>query len=279
MRFSLILATVGRVEETREFLTSLGDAALVREVIVVDQNPDDRLLPVLAQFPHIHFVRVRMPPGHLAAARNAGIAHAKGEVVAFPDDDCVYSPGLLAGVAERLAALPRPGVIAALVADSTGAPSTGGRAPTTSVAVTRENVFVAAREPGLFIPRELLERFGGFDERFGIGTPFASGESADLALRFLAAGVAVAFDPALVVGHPDTRRSAAGLARTFGNAAGFGACLRRHRYGLRTIARYLVRPAGGLVLCALRRDGFGVSYYALTIRGRLWGYRTWRDAP
>lgn len=278
MRFSLILATVGRVEETREFLASLGDAALVDEVIVVDQNADDRLVPILARFPHISFTRVRMPPGHLAAARNAGIAHARGEVVAFPDDDCLYSPGLLAGVAERIAALPAPGVVTALVADPSGAPSTGGQAPAAAVPVTRGNVFVTAREPGLFIPREVLERLGGFDERFGIGTPFASGESADLALRILAAGIPVAFDPALVVGHPDTRRSGAGLARTFGNAAGFGACLRHHHYGLRTITRYLIRPAGGLALCCLRRDCLGVRYYALTIRGRLWGYRAWRDA-
>ncbi len=279
MRFSLILATVGRVAEPRAFLASLGDAALVREVIVVDQNDDDRLAPVLAAFPAIAFIRLRMAPGHLTAARNAGLPLAQGEVVAFPDDDCTYTPGLLAGVAARLAALPSPGMVTALVATDTGTPSTGGRAPPAAGPITRDNVFVTAREPGLFIAREVLARTGGFDTRFGMGTPFGSGESADLALRLMRDGVPMVFDPALVVRHPDGRRSAAGLARVHGNAAGFGACLRHHRYGIGTIARYLARPAGGLLLSAIRGDRTGVTYYARTLSGRFRGYSTWRDEP
>lgn len=277
MRFSLILATVGRVDEPRQFLASLGDAADVREVIVVDQNGDERLAPVLAAFPHIPFIRLRMAPGHLTAARNAGIPLAQGEVVAFPDDDCTYSPGLLARVAERLAALPAPGMVTALVASERGTPSTGGRAPLLAGSVNRDNVFVTAREPGLFIARDVLARIGGFDRRFGFGTPFASGESADLALRMLDAGIPVMFDPSLVVWHPDARLSAAGLARTRNSAAGFGACLRHHQYGIGTIGRYLLRSLGGMLLSAVRGDRAGVAYYALTLRGRLWGYWSWRD--
>ena len=276
MRFSLILATLGRVEEPRAFLASLGDAALVREVIVVDQNEDDRLGPVLAAFPHIPFVRLRMAPGHLTAARNAGIPLARGEIVAFPDDDCTYSPGLLERVATRLAALPAPGMVTALVATERGTPSTGGQAPARPGPVTRDNVFVTAREPGMFIAREVLARLGGFDRRFGLGTPFTSCESADLALRTLEADIPVVFDPSLVVWHPDSRLSAAGIARARANAAGFGACLRHHHYGIITFIRYLLRPLGGVLLSALRGDRAGIAYYGLTLRGRLWGYRAWR---
>ncbi len=277
VRFSLILATLERVQEPRAFLASLGDAALVREVIVVDQNHDDRLAPVLADFPHIPFVHLRMPPGHVTAARNAGIPLAKGDVVAFPDDDCTYSPGLLLQVAERLAALHTPGMVTALVATEVGAPSTGGRAPALAGPVTRENVFVTAREPGLFIARDVLVRIGGFDLRFGLGTPFASSESADLALRMLDAGIPAIFDPSLVVWHPDPRLSATGLARVYGQAAGFGACLRHHRYAIGTVVRYLLRPLGGLLLSAAHGDRTRAVYYARTFIGRFRGYRTWRD--
>jgi GT2 family glycosyltransferase len=273
----LIFATLGRTEEPQAFLASLGDAALVREVIVVDQNEDDRLGPVLATFPHIPFVRLRMAPGHLTAARNAGIPLVRGEIVAFPDDDCTYSPGLLERVAARLAALPAPGMVTALVATERGTPSTGGQAPARPVPVTRDNVFVTAREPGMFIAREVLARLGGFDQRFGLGTPFTSCESADLALRTLEAGIPIVFDPGLVVWHPDSRLSAAGIARARGNAAGFGACLRHHHYGILTFIRYLLRPLGGVLLSALRGDRTGIAYYGLTLRGRLWGYRAWRD--
>ncbi len=277
MRFSLILATLGRVEEPRGFLASLGDAALVREVIIVDQNVDDRLGPVLAAFPHIPFIRLRMAPGHLAVARNAGIPLVRGDIVAFPDDDCTYSPDLLEKVAARLAALPAPGMVTALIASERGTPSTGGQAPARPGPVSRDNVFVTAREPGMFIAREVLARLGGFDRRFGLGTPFTSCESADLALRMLEVGIPAVFDPSLVVWHPDSRLSAAGLARARGNAAGFGACLRHHHYGTATVVRYLLRPLGGVLLSALRGDRTGIAYYGLTLRGRVWGYRVWRD--
>ncbi|MDE2335286.1 MAG: glycosyltransferase [Rhodospirillales bacterium] len=277
MRFSLILATVGRVEEPRAFLASLGEAALVREVIVVDQNEDERLAPVLAAFSHITFVHRRMASGHVSAARNAGIPLARGDIVAFPDDDCTYAPGLLEGVAERLAALPVPGMVTALVASESGMPSAGGYAPPRVGPVTRDNVFVTAREPGLFIAREALARLGGFDQRFGLGTAFTSCESADLALRLVAAGVPAVFDPALVVRHHDSRLSAIGLARVHGSAAGFGACLRHHRYGIGTLGRYLLRALGGMVMGVLRADGACVAFYGRTLRGRLWGYWTWHD--
>ncbi len=278
MPFSLILATVGRVDDVRAFLASLGDASQVREVIVVDQNPDDRLEPVLAAFPQIPFVRLRMAPGRSTLARNAGIPLAQGEIVAFPDDDCVYAPGLLARVAASLAALPAAGMVSALVASEVGTPSAGGRAPMQAGPVTRDNVFVTAREPGMFVARDVLERLGGFDPRFGLGTPFASGESADLALRMLAAGVPAVFDPSLIVLHPDRRMSPSGIARAYGSGAGFGACLRHHRYSVVTVARYLVRPFGGMVLSALRADRTGIAYYFQTLRGRWWGYTAWRHA-
>ena len=53
--FSLILCTINRTVEVREFLTSL--AAQKRkfniELVVVDQNPDQRLFPVLQEFQNL----------------------------------------------------------------------------------------------------------------------------------------------------------------------------------------------------------------------------------
>ena len=96
MRFSLVLATVGRTEELNRFFASL-DYATHRnfEVILVDQNPDDRLNSVLdhydGRFPALH---LRSERG-LSRARNVGLRRVTGDVVAFPDDDCWYPPNLL----------------------------------------------------------------------------------------------------------------------------------------------------------------------------------------
>ena len=49
--FSLILGTVGRVNDLEIILSSLQAQTYQNfELIVVDQNPDDRLVPILARY-------------------------------------------------------------------------------------------------------------------------------------------------------------------------------------------------------------------------------------
>ena len=100
MRFSLVLGTVSRTWELERFLVSL-NAQTYRdfELIVVDQNPDDRLVPLLAAcadgFPTTH---LRSERG-LSRAKNVGIEAASGAVIGFPDDNCEFPPRLLEKVA------------------------------------------------------------------------------------------------------------------------------------------------------------------------------------
>ena len=91
MKISLILATKGRVEEMKRFMRSLaqeGNGSF--ELIVVDQNEDDRVGAILRElnlrFPIIH---LRSEVG-LSRARNVGATAATGDIIAFPDDDCWY---------------------------------------------------------------------------------------------------------------------------------------------------------------------------------------------
>jgi glycosyltransferase involved in cell wall biosynthesis len=92
---SLILATKDRTAELARFLRSLGrQTHAEHELIVVDQNPDDRLLPVLRAHPGMTIRRLVAEAG-LSRARNLGLAAARGQVIAFPDDDCWYAPDLL----------------------------------------------------------------------------------------------------------------------------------------------------------------------------------------
>ena len=65
IKFSLILATVDRVTELERFLDSL-DRQTFRdfELFVVDQNTDDRLVPILASY--------RRALYHQASAQRAG---------------------------------------------------------------------------------------------------------------------------------------------------------------------------------------------------------------
>src|SRR5262245_13454924 len=67
------------------------------EIIVVDNGSTDGTAAVLASFGD----RVRVltePTRGASAARNRGIRHARGRVIAFTDADCTVEPGWLAAL-------------------------------------------------------------------------------------------------------------------------------------------------------------------------------------
>ncbi len=73
------------------------------DVLVVDNAPDGTAADVLAAanlpFPA---TAIREPRPGISSARNAGVAAAKGEIVAFVDDDCQADPRWLAAQVEAL---------------------------------------------------------------------------------------------------------------------------------------------------------------------------------
>jgi len=107
LKFSLILATVGRTEDVANFLAHIASQSYRSfELIVVDQNQDDRLVAVLEKYaPQFPIQHCKSAIG-LSRARNVGLERATGNVIVFPDDDCWYSDDLLGRVARILVANP-----------------------------------------------------------------------------------------------------------------------------------------------------------------------------
>ncbi|MBK8210274.1 MAG: glycosyltransferase family 2 protein [Rhodospirillales bacterium] len=105
--FSLVLSTKDRTEELARFLRSL-DAQSERsfELIVSDQNSDDRLTPILRPYEARFPLRRVRSSGGISRGRNAGIPLARGRIVAFPDDDCWYPDDVLATVLRLFEANP-----------------------------------------------------------------------------------------------------------------------------------------------------------------------------
>ena len=99
---SLIVATRYRTTEVKKLLDSLvAQTYQDFDVIIVDQNGDDRLVPVLETYSNTLRVRhVQSNTSGKAAANNVGLRVSQGDVVGFPDDDCWYPPQLLATVTD-----------------------------------------------------------------------------------------------------------------------------------------------------------------------------------
>jgi GT2 family glycosyltransferase len=267
--FDLVVATVGRTDELARFLDSLAtqEYAAVR-VIVVDQNEDARLDPVVSGRP-FRIERIRGSLG-LSRARNAGLALVEADLVAFPDDDCVYPPGLLARVADRLGPDSRLAGLTGRAADASGGSGASWRDE--GALLTDDNLWNRAISFTIFLRRGVVETVGSFDEELGLGsgTTWSSGEEIDYLIRAVRAGASIEYDPSLVVTH-DVRADDARIGARDGASVGY--LLRKHGYPLRVVFRMLLRPLGGAVVALLRLDGGRTRYYLATFRGRIRGYR------
>jgi GT2 family glycosyltransferase len=274
--FDLVVATVVRTAELDRFLGSIaGQATGSARVVVVDQNDDERLGPVLSAYrERIALLRVRSEPG-LSRARNVGLAHLQGDVVAFPDDDCWYPPDLLRRVSELLARNPDWDGVTGRTIDESGRSSFVLWQQEPGL-VTRDNVWRTAVAVTIFLRRRVVDRIGPFDESLGAGsgTPWGSGEETDYLLRALDSGFTVGFDPQLCVFHeapkPAFERGPARKAYLIG--MGQSRVLRRHRYSSRFAAyRVLQLLAGSLFFLATARPG-QARFYGAMARGRAVGW-------
>lgn len=280
MKFSLILATLGREAELARCLDSIA-AQEHRDIqlVVIDQNDDDRVARLLASrswsFEVLH---LRSSPG-LSRARNLGLKAATGDVVGFPDDDCWYEPDLLAQVAQELAWHPACGGVSGRSIDEAGRPS-DACFPREPGALDAYSVWTSAISYAIFLRRAVCLAVGPFDESLGVGaqTPFGSAEETDYLIRAISTGARLEYLPTITVHHPNKNQLAGprGWARTRSYAAGMGRVLAKHRYPLpyrfwqvaRPLAGALVAAAGGRV--ELSRQRWAVAsgrIEGLTARG------------
>lgn len=83
-RISLILATIGRVESVERFLLSVVAQTYPNlEVLIADQNGDDRLTSLISSLgAHVHIRHLRTLRG-LSRSRNVALRHITGDSVAF----------------------------------------------------------------------------------------------------------------------------------------------------------------------------------------------------
>ena len=273
---SLIVATKGRASPFGDLFASLETQDFRDfEVVVVDQNADDRVGTPEAEGWRFPVVHLHTPHESGASrGRNAGFAGARGSVVLFPDDDCWYDPGFLSDALRRMGELGAD-VLSGRAADADGR-DINGRYLQARTTITRDNVWTAGIEWVVFFRREVFATLGGFDPAIGIGaaTPWQSCEAQDIMLRAIEAGRSCVFDPAVFGHHAELDiRSPAMLRKGRAYARGFGYVLRRHRYPLAQVASWLLRPALRGVLSALKGDRTLVAYYSNVLVGRLEGWR------
>ncbi|MDB5410900.1 MAG: glycosyl transferase family 2 [Rhodospirillales bacterium] len=273
-KFSLVCATLGRTGELARLFESLAQQTCKSfELILVDQNDDDRLLPlVVAYRSKLKIEHLRMATKGLSRARNSALPLVTGEIVAFPDDDCWYPPNVLERVRQFLEVRPDVGVLTGKSTDARGEPV--GRWDSEAGSVTRANVWTRGISFAMFFRVDAIRQIGSFDPEIGVGsgTPFGSGEETDFLIRVMDAGFHPYYDPSFVIHHPSKQYTAGGVARAFSYGAGMGYVLRRRRFSARQTGRLIVRPLVGAALFLVLGRPERSRYQWSTFCGRSWGY-------
>ncbi|MBF0483057.1 MAG: glycosyltransferase family 2 protein [Desulfovibrionaceae bacterium] len=181
-RISAVVCTHNRKAYALQAVDSLARQTLpaqVAEIVVVDNASDDGTFEALTgEFGHLpHFRCLREPRLGLSAARNTGWKAARGEFVAFLDDDARAQPDWLAAILEVFdSAVPTPGCVAGKIAAHWEAP----RPPWLSdhmamclaildwgdkpLAIGKDKHFAGAN---MAFPRRVLEEAKGFPEFLG----------------------------------------------------------------------------------------------------------------
>lgn len=276
VKFSLVVSTVGRADCLGELLESLERQTLRDfEVIVVDQSRGPAIGEVVCRYMERFSVRhVPMEERGASRGRNRGIAAARGEWLAFPDDDCTYPPSLLEDACGVIDSDPELAGISLPTAAPLGTRNVS-RFDRSEGPITKANVLGRMVEAGLFVRAEALGDLR-FNESLGVGagTPWGADEGPDLVLRLLERGARIRYCPGLAVLHPspETVVDRRVLDRSYSYSCGRGRLYRLHGYPWRTVAWSLVRSLAGSGLWAVRLRPDRAKYYWLAFRGKLRGY-------
>ena len=167
------------------------------EVIVVNDGSKDETGTIVRRYPDVRVIDI--PNGGLSAARNAGLAAATGEIVAYTDADCRVDADWLTYLVQPMlvSAVAGAGGPNVVPADDPWVAQCVARAPGGPTHVMLDDR-IAEHVPGcnMAFRRESLLAIDGFNPVY-----LRAGDDVDICWRLQAKNLQIAFAPSALVWH------------------------------------------------------------------------------
>lgn len=227
MNFSLIIATKGRYSEIAFLLESIKDSMLDSfsyEVIIVDQNPCGFLQPLLKQYSDMPIVHILSDKSGLSYNRNIGLKRASGDVICFPDDDCLFYKNTFEEVLIILSELNIDFCVGRIF-DREKNKNIIRNWPRREMRINKLNSYFVNSSITMFFKRSCVLEF---DEQLGVGANYGSCEDADFLYRIVDNGAKGLYSPKIEVWHPEANFKDMPLKKVEEYASGFGYFIKKN---------------------------------------------------
>ena len=224
LKFSLIMATLGRSDEIIAMLDSLLLQNYTNfELIIVDQNEDDRVKVIYDEYRSkldLRYFYCREKG--LSKARNMGLKYITGNIVAFPDDDCEYEYDTLLKVTAFFEENNEYNFYTCNTKEKNGGKSVLDTSKNDCI-VTVSNLMSVGISFTIFVRSAAIAAFS-FDEQLGVGAFFGSGEESDLLLYLIRNNNIGMYHSGHFIYHPQKKETA---ERVYSYSLGFGAVYKK----------------------------------------------------
>ncbi len=276
MKFSLIMATIGRTFEVEDFIKSLlAQKYKNYELIVLDQNSHRKIEKIIEKYTSSMSIKyIRSNEKGLSLNRNKGLKVAEGDIVAFPDDDCEYSDDILEEVKKIFESHLELDIISTKTLEK-GKNYGIGEMKKKDCNISQSNILETVKSITIFI--KIKKGSIKFDELLGAGKEFGSGEETDYILKHLHQGYRGRFFSDLVVYHPAKRGNYNNLEREYKYALGFGALCKKESIHRKNFIFFIIfikktyRNLFGILISKHRK------YHYTLFRGKVIGFIKYRN--
>ncbi|EPM4617036.1 glycosyltransferase family 2 protein [Vibrio vulnificus] len=259
-RFALVMPTLGREKEVREFINSLDnsnfDESIKVKLIIVNQNAGFDFTKEASNKADI--ININSDVKGLSVNRNVAIDYALDDgfdIVSFPDDDCTYYNDTIKVVKDYFDNHPDVDIVLGRIFDRKKRRNVIKNWPAIAKSVNKYNFYFLASSITIFCRGKVNLNF---DENMGAGTKYGSCEDPDFLYNSLKMGYKVQYVPEIEVWHPEPNLNHVDLCKVKSYAKGFGFFISKN-ISLPTIAL--------LIGCILKKivqliidSRFGVSY-------------------
>ncbi|UCG34853.1 MAG: glycosyltransferase family 2 protein [Candidatus Omnitrophota bacterium] len=216
IRVSAIICTYNRAEYLRKAIQSLTNQTLHKdqyEILIVDNGGTDNTQQVVKKFSNVGNIRyIYEPISGLSQARNAGWLNAKGEYVAYLDDDAIASPQWFEKILEAFETVkPKPGCVGGKIEPIWEAPKPIWLSDKTFLQLTVLDwspipIFLNDKQwlagANIAYPQKLLKDVGGFKTTLGRrGNRLFSMEENLVRIQLEKMGYRCYYHPEIVVRH------------------------------------------------------------------------------